>query len=167
MNGSNINPVHTICVTQKRKICCIYDSLQVLFKNTIFLLVIFIPLSLGQVFSLHLLCLFSSTTISTLSSVIPPTQSHASANNTMNNALGADTNSSLESRRYDMQNQVTVVVVEMLKEDSTGLVDVSNIISKTLSINLFKGEIIITSHLSNEMTLAIGYMFILLFFLKA
>ena len=85
----------------------------------------------------------------------------------MNNALGADTNSSLESRRYDMQNLVTMVVVEMLKEDSTGLVDVSNIISKRLSINLFKGEIIITSHLSNEMTLAIGYMFILLFFLKA
>ena len=57
--------------------------------------------------------------------------------------------------------------MEMLKEDSTGLVDVSNIISKTLSINLFKGEIIITSHLSNEMTLTIGYMFIPLFFLKA
>ena len=81
-----------------------YDSLQVLFKNTIFLLVIFIPLTLGQAFSLHLLCLFSSTIISTLSLVIPPTQTHASMNNTMNNVLGADTNSSLESRRYDMQN---------------------------------------------------------------
>ena len=66
-----------------------------------------------------------------------------------------------------MQNQITVVVVKMLKKDSTGLEDVSNIISKTLSTNLFKGEIIITSHLSNEMTLAICYMFILLFFLKA
>lgn len=142
------------------------NSFSVLFRNTIFLIVvIFIPLSLGRVFSLHLLWLFSSATIPALSSVIPPTQTHALANNALNNALGADANSSLESRRDDMQNQVTAVVAGMLKEDSTGLEDVSNIISRTLSANLFKGEIIRTSHLSNEMTLAIGYMFILLFFL--
>ena len=109
--------------------------MHVLFRNTLFL-VIFIPLSLGQVFSLHLLWLFSSTTVPALSSVIPPTETHALVNNTLNNALGINTNLSLESHRDDLQNQVTAVVVEMLKEDSTRLEDVLNIISKTLSGNL-------------------------------
>ena len=58
-----------------------------------------------------------------------------------------------------------MVVVQMLKEDSTGLEDVSNIISKALSANLFKLDIVRTSQLSYEMTLAIGYIYILMFVL--
>ena len=40
-----------------------------------------------------------------------------------------------------MQNQVTVVVAKMLKEDSTELEDVLNIISKTLLANLLKEKL--------------------------
>lgn len=86
-------------------------------------------------------------------------------NNTLNIALGADTNLPLESHKDDMQKQVAAVVPGMLKEDSSRLRDVSNIISKSISATLFKGEMVQTSHLSNEMTLAIGYMLIVMFIL--
>lgn len=119
--------------------------------------VIFVPFSLGRITLYYISWLFSSARGPVLATVAPLTESALSlANITLKNALTSVSNLSSEGEDGAMVGKVAAI----LKVNSSGLNEVTNNISSSLSEDLLKGPSIGTSSLSDYMTLAIGYMFI-------
>ncbi|KAM7263271.1 hypothetical protein ACFE04_000954 [Oxalis oulophora] len=125
------------------------NAFTVLASNMIFLgVVIFLPFSLGRVILYYVSWFFSSASGPLLSTVIPLTETALSlANITLKNALTAVTNLPTETQ-------------EMLKANSSGLTEIANNATLSVSENLLKSADFGTSRLSDVTTLAVGYMFI-------
>ncbi|KAI9388665.1 hypothetical protein POPTR_009G099400v4 [Populus trichocarpa] len=135
------------------------NAFTVLASNMIFLgVVIFVPFSLGRIILYYISWLFSSASVPVLSTVMPLTDTALSlANITLKNALTAVEN--LTSEGED-GGGVLGQVADMLNVNASGLNEVSNNISSSLSADILKGASVGTSRLSDVTTLAIGYMFI-------
>ncbi|WOL10718.1 hypothetical protein Cni_G19477 [Canna indica] len=85
------------------------------------------------------------------------------ANNTLKNALTATKNLSTESHNEGLLGHMMEVVTGSQKLNATGLDEVSNSVGRSISVDLLKGTIIGSSHLSDVTTLAVGCMFIFCF----
>ena len=136
--------------------------MRALASNAIFLgVVIFILFSLGWVVLYYISWILSSASSPMLSAVMLLTEPTLSlANITLNNVLTAVKNLSSESHHEGVLRQVIEVVAGSSNVNATGLVEVSNSVSRTISTYLFKGTIVGFSHLSDVTALAVGYMFI-------
>ncbi|KAL6964026.1 putative E3 ubiquitin ligase sud1 [Sarracenia purpurea var. burkii] len=138
------------------------NAFTVLASNMIFLgVVIFVPFSLGRIILYYLSWLLSSATSPVLSTVMPLTESALSlANITLKNALTAVANLTSDNQENSLLGQVA----EVLKANDTGLHEVSNNLSTSLSADIMKGASfgasVGASRLSDVTTLAVGYMFI-------
>lgn len=135
------------------------NAFTVLASNMIFLgVVIFVPFSLGRIILHYLSWFFSTASGPVLSAMAPLTDASLSlANITLKNALTAVKNLSSDAQESGSIGQVA----EMLKVNASGLSEMSNNISESVSTDLLKGGSIGISRLSDVTTLAIGYIFIL------
>ncbi|KAK7319893.1 hypothetical protein RJT34_04621 [Clitoria ternatea] len=135
------------------------NAFTVLASNMIFLgVVIFVPFSLGRIILHYLSWFFSSASGPVLSAMVPLADTSLSlANITLKNVLTAVKNLSSDTQESGSIGQVA----EMLKVNASGLSEMSNNISGSVSDDLLKGGSIGTSRLSDVTTLAIGYVFIL------
>ncbi|XP_077253068.1 RING/U-box superfamily protein [Tasmannia lanceolata] len=136
------------------------NAITVLASNLIFLgVVVFLPFSIGRVVLYYISWFFSTS--SPLLSVLPFTESALSlANNTLKSALTAVANLSSGSHSEGLVDHAMEVVAKSLKVNSTGLDEVSNIVSKPFAADLLKGASIGTSRFPDFTTLSIGYVFI-------
>ncbi|KAK3018566.1 hypothetical protein RJ639_004291 [Escallonia herrerae] len=130
------------------------NAFTVLASNMIFLgVVIFVPFSLGRIILNYLSWLLSTATSPVLSMVVPLTESALSlANITLKHAANLTSDNQGES--------LLSQVAEMLKVNSSGLIEASNNGSTLLSTDILKGASSGASRLSDLTTLAVGYTFI-------
>ncbi|XP_017256136.1 probable E3 ubiquitin ligase SUD1 isoform X2 [Daucus carota subsp. sativus] len=133
------------------------NAFTVLASNMIFLgVVIFVPFSLGRIILYYLSWLLSTATTPVLSTVVPLTESALSlANATLKNALNGVVNMTSGSH----ENYINQFV-ENVSLNVTGLTNLSNNGTTTVSADILKGAGMGASRLSDVTTLAVGYMFI-------
>lgn len=118
--------------------------------------VIFVPFSLGRIILYYLSWLVSTATTPVLSTVVPLTESALSlANGTLKNALTGVVNMTSGNHENSISQ-----FAEKVSADATGLTNLSNNGTSTVSADILKGAGIGASRLSDVTTLAVGYMFI-------
>lgn len=118
--------------------------------------VIFVPFSLGRIILYYLSWLLSTATTPVLSTVVPLTESALSlANATLKNALNGVVNMTSGSH----ENYINQFV-EKVSLNVTGLTNLSNNGTTSVSADVLKGAGMGASRLSDVTTLAVGYMFI-------
>lgn len=137
--------------------------LQVLASNAIFLaIVIFIPFSLGRLVLLYMSWLFSSSSSSMISTVMPFTETAFSlANITLKNALTAVKNFSSDNHNGSIIDLAAEKFSNSLKNIS-GVNEVTDDIDKIADV--LKGANVGSTHLSDATTLSIGYLVIFCLF---
>ncbi|XP_071733668.1 probable E3 ubiquitin ligase SUD1 [Rutidosis leptorrhynchoides] len=135
------------------------NAFTVLASNMIFLgVVILVPFHLGRFILYHLSWFLSSSTSPVLSNgVLLIEQALALANITLKNALTVVTDLTSDS---NPDKNILSHTAEMLKVNSTGLVESANNVTSQVSTDILKGATHGASQLSDITILAVGYIFL-------